>query len=1849
MGVISVRARARARRNVFVLLAVGVAGAILSAAGAFADHVPGDPGAVVGGFEIDGDLVFPNAALAGDSDWDTVADPTVTTDPANSDTDDTFGGGSKEEDPTTWTFDESKPQGKADLTRVYFANDVTPTTAYLWLGFERLAVQGNGDVHVDFELNASTNAIPNGKIDGNGDPVLVPERTEGDLLIVYNYPGGTNPVDIDIHRWSGTALNGTWGAELSLPSSSVFADINAATIVRPEKFGGGSIDPRRFGEVGLDIDTVFGDDFPACPGFASFWAKSRASGESFTANLSDKVGPVEADFSSCGSVRVLKTDDQGNDVPGATFELLDENGDPTGLTCTVPAEGDTGGCTITDVAPGTYFLREASAPEGWDADPMVIGPFTVGFQEDVVLDGEGQTFVNHKLQPDSALDKAVRNITIDGAFASSTDADPGDAIEYRLCYTNNGDGVALDVVVSDEIPSFSSFTGCTGLGGEGDCTRAPAEGTGPGTVVSFDLGDVAAGGSVDVFFRTILQSTFPQNSATFTNVATADTQQEDPVDSNEATVNVSAPPASDLDKAVRNQTSDGAFDTTATAVPGDVIEYQLIYSNDGTGPASNVTITEEVPDHSTFLDCSDACSNSDVTPGSTITWALGEIGPGTSTTVTFRVQLDATFGASETTILNVATVTTDQEGDTDSNEATVTVDATPLIGATKSVDPTTASIGDTVSYTITYSNTGNGPGDTGEITDTFDAEHLDVDEGSIAADDGGDQGTLGSNTITWASRTIGAGESVTFTYSATVMGSFDQGDQSEDCPEGFPFPVLNSVTSEAASADALLCVSADPVFTVEKTVSQDTAAIGDSVTYTITVTNTGDGPGSTTATDDYDQNHLTITDAGGGNDDDDVITFQTGTLNPGQDVTFTYTATIGGTFDQGDQSEDCPEGFPFPVLNSVSVDGDSDDATVCVEAEPTFDVEKAADPTQTTVGGTVTYTITVTNTGDGPGSTTATDDYDQNHLTITDAGGGNDEGDVITFQTGTLNPGDSQTFTYSGTITGPFTADEADPEACPEPGTFPVVNTVTVEQAAPEGGSDSVTVCVTAAVESALLKEVRNVSDEGEFGPTTTGDLGETLEYRITYANNGDAEATGVVISDEVPAFTTFVSCEPMLTCSEADGVVTWNVGSVPGGSSVEVTMLVQLDESFPAGITSFANVATSASDQEAEPTDSNEVIVSVTVFSKASCPEVAAVPGGLVTWTMDWGVHGRDLTGVTITDTLPDGVEFQSATPTPTEAPAVGESGSIIWSFGEVTAGTTSTVEIVVGIRDDASEGTVLTNTAALSADGIPATETTDDVIVSIGDSANDARAYGASLTLLNTEVIPPTPDTDPSGEPGALAELADPISGDVLQVDLLKVSGGGQTDETGSRANALATTGEVRILDQDPGPDEDWLVTATAVRAVSSSNADKASAGSTFAGTKLVGVTVAGQNIGTVTEPTTVEVTDPVLGTKATVSLIEVVPSGAAEGIDQPVDRTFHSDMTVNAIHVNVVNGETTIADLVVGHASSSASFVSGLLCDDDVPHVSGRGYALGTTVDEGLIDPDNTLVHGEAASVFLPTSGGEETSTLAHVGPLGDGSMVLAESNAAFSHTIGSVDNDANTASAFTESQIEDLDLFDGAIQADLVRAESRSDATAETGSSTGSTTLVGLQIGGNDVCDALGLNDACTPAPNTTIEFPGVALVILNEQVPDPSGTGVTGLTVNAIHVIVLGGDVPVGAEVIVSSAHSGARAAGATADPVEEEGTEALATYGTLRLPSLLKPTGIRSAGSGGQGPTPAPVRAPIDKELAEPVAQDMLEPVRSRAVETTSSDATEVVVVPAVEAMDSSLILLEDKLLAFGL
>lgn len=192
--------------------------------------------------------------------------------------------------------------------------------------------------------------------------------------------------------------------------------------------------------------------------------------------------------------------------------------------------------------------------------------------------------------------------------------------------------------------------------------------------------------------------------------------------------------------------------------------------------------------------------------------------------------------------------------------------------------------------------------------------------------------------------------------------------------------------------------------------------------------------------------------------------------------------------------------------------------------------------------------------------------------------------------------------------------------------------------------------------------------------------VGENVTFTVTATNNGPANATGVEVTDGLPAGLTFVSATPSGATTYAQATGLWSIGSLAVGASATLQIVATVTE--PGLVTNTATV--SASDQP-DPVDGNNTAGASLNANASADIAVAktvddAVPpvGTNVTYTITASNNGpNDATGVEITDALPAGVTFVSATPSAgSYDPASG-----LWTIGDFADGASATLAIVVTV----------------------------------------------------------------------------------------------------------------------------------------------------------------------------------------------------------------------------------------------------------------------------------------------------------------------------------------------------------------------------------------------------------------------------------------------------------------------------------------------------------------------------------------------------------------------------------------
>lgn len=151
-----------------------------------------------------------------------------------------------------------------------------------------------------------------------------------------------------------------------------------------------------------------------------------------------------------------------------------------------------------------------------------------------------------------------------------------------------------------------------------------------------------------------------------------------------------------------------------TAKPGETINYTINVKNTGNVNLTNVKVTDKLPAY--YSEAKETVTSKNGSTGSIvkdgeITLAKLDVGETATIKISYAIKGAEQLECGETVIKNKVTGTTDQdqtEDNNDNNEVTTTVtnDCGYSYDLIKNVDKTTANLGDTLTYTLTFKNTG---------------------------------------------------------------------------------------------------------------------------------------------------------------------------------------------------------------------------------------------------------------------------------------------------------------------------------------------------------------------------------------------------------------------------------------------------------------------------------------------------------------------------------------------------------------------------------------------------------------------------------------------------------------------------------------------------------------------------------------------------------------------------------------------------------------------------------------------------------------------------------------------------------------------------------------------------------------------------------------------------------------------------------------------------------------------------------------------------------------------------------------------------------------------------------------
>ncbi len=373
--------------------------------------------------------------------------------------------------------------------------------------------------------------------------------------------------------------------------------------------------------------------------------------------------------------------------------------------------------------------------------------------------------------------ESVTPVIVDLSLSKSVDdstPNVGDTVTFTVTLTNTGPDSATNISVEDVIPngytyaagSIGSNAGATGAAITTDDSGAPT--------LTWDIDQLDSGESVDLTFDAVVLSSGNYINVTqvtacdqYDSDSTPDNDDGDQSEDDEANASV-APLSADLSLIkIVNDTSPDL---------GDMVTFTLTLNNSGPDTAANIVVEDVIPAGLTYVPGSITGGDSnDDSAVPVLTWDVNSLASGTSAILTFQATVD-TVGTSTNVAQVIASDLYDpdstpdnddgDQSEDDEDNASVTVATIIDPALTKTGDPSTASVGDTVVFTITVENEGNTDALDVEVVDTLPV-FLDIIDVTVVPDEG-QPVTIVGNTVTIDMGTVSPTDFYTITVTTEV-------------------------------------------------------------------------------------------------------------------------------------------------------------------------------------------------------------------------------------------------------------------------------------------------------------------------------------------------------------------------------------------------------------------------------------------------------------------------------------------------------------------------------------------------------------------------------------------------------------------------------------------------------------------------------------------------------------------------------------------------------------------------------------------------------------------------------------------------------------------------------------------------------------------------------------------------------------------------------------------------------------------------------------------------------------------------------------------------------------------------
>lgn len=864
--------------------------------------------------------------------------------------------------------------------------------------------------------------------------------------------------------------------------------------------------------------------------------------------------------------------------------------------------------------------------------------------------------------------------------ANTNNATVGDTVVFTVNVSNSGN-LAANLTLTDAIPSVTTFVPNSVV-----VAGTPLPGVSP--VTGIPVGTVAAGATVVVTFAVVVDSLpSPQQISNQATSTYTFTPPDGRTLTGTATSNTVTFPVSSPNVAVVKSTA-----STAAAI-GDTVTYSIVVTNSGIAPINNIQLSDPAPAGSSFVAGSVTVNGTPQPSANPIGGiALGSLAPGASTTVTFSITVDAIPPNGQLSNRSSVTFTSGAFSGSAFSNTLITPVFQPILTAQKRASTNHATVGDTVSYTITVNNQGNFPG-TITVTDNLPAGTTLVPNSVIV--NGQPQPAADPSTgIPAGSVAAGAATTVTFSVVIVSLPTPQQLVNQANVAYSFTLPDGRTLTGSVQSNTLTIPVSAPDVDVVKST-SSTAASIGDTVAYTVTVTNNGIAAvNNVVFTDALPQGTSLVPGSvfvdgvqrPGANPSTGIIL---NSIAAGATVTVAFSVNVNALPPTATISNQSSVSF---TSGSFSATAFSNTVTTPVY-QPILSAAKSANQTLATVGDTIVYTILISNAGNYGASVTLTDtipagtELVPNSVIVNGAPvPGADPASGIPLGTVTT----SATVTFSVVIVSLPLNQQLANQA-----------TATFTYTLPDGRTLGGTISSNTLLIPVSAPDVEIVKTTA----STDAVVGDTIVYQTVVTNSGIENVDNVVLTDPIDPSTSFVAGSVQVDGvlrPEANPALGIALGTIAPGASVTVSYAVrvnalptppQVSSQSAVSFTSGAFSGTAYSNTVITPI--YQPIVAVTKTANTS----NATIGDTIVYSFTITNTGNLPVQLTLTDSIPDGAVLVPNSVLVDGVPQPGADPNTGIVVGTIPAGGTVNVTVTLQVTvDTLPQNQQLTNQAAAS-----------------------------------------------------------------------------------------------------------------------------------------------------------------------------------------------------------------------------------------------------------------------------------------------------------------------------------------------------------------------------------------------------------------------------------------------------------------------------------------------------------------------------------------------------------------------